>query len=99
MKGGAKLGTVRSFSDAVSVDPDPSLAFENMSRLNASTPLSTPSVGTIVADVDVAELARKGLSMVVVGARLGKGGSNEEPVPNRSGTRATINHTPRTVIP
>jgi hypothetical protein len=98
MKGGAKLGTVRSFSDAFSADPDPSLALENISRLNASTPLSTPSAGTIVADVDVAELARKGLSIVVVGARLGKAGSNE-PVPNRSGTRATINHIPRSVIP
>jgi hypothetical protein len=65
-----------------------------MSRLKASTPLSTASGCTIVAEVVDVELARKGFSMVVVGARLGKDGSNEGTAPNRSGTRATVNYFP-----
>ena len=60
-----------------------------MSRLNASTPRSTPGVRVIVDEDDVFELARKGFKVVLVGGRLGIDScSNDDFDPVRSGTRA-----------
>jgi hypothetical protein len=59
-----------------------------MSRLNASTPRSTPGVRVIVDEVDVLEFVRKGFKVVLVGVRLGNDGSNNDFDVVRSGTRA-----------
>jgi hypothetical protein len=60
-----------------------------MSRLNASTPRSTPGVRVIVEEDDVLEFARKGFNVVLVGARLGIDGCSDDDFDLvRSGTRA-----------
>ena len=72
---------------------DPSRVFSSMSRLNASTPLSTPSDRGAVDDDDNDSgivLARKGFSAVDVGARLGREYcSCDGAAVVRSGTRAS----------
>lgn len=61
-----------------------------MSRLNASTPRSTPGVRVIVDDDDdILEFARKGFKVVLVGGRLGIDDCSDDSFdPVRSGTRA-----------
>lgn len=64
--------------------------FSNISRLNASTPLSTPSTRSVADEDDNGiVLARKGFKVVDGGGRLGNVYcSCEEVVVIRSGTRA-----------
>ena len=65
--------------------------FSNISRLNASTPLPTPSTRSVVDDDDDSGivLARKGFRAADGGARLGNEYcSSDEVVVVRSGTRA-----------
>jgi hypothetical protein len=64
-----------------------------MSRLNASTPRSTPAVRAVDEDVEAVEFARKGFSVVLVGARLGEAAcscdeDDDDFDPVLSGTRA-----------
>jgi hypothetical protein len=64
-----------------------------MSRLNASTPRSVPGARAVDEDDEGAEFARKGLSVVLVGARLGVAEcscdeEDDDLEPVRSGTRA-----------
>jgi len=64
-----------------------------MSRLNASTPRSVPGVRALDEADEGAEFARKGFSVVLVGARLGVAEcscdeDDEDFDPVRSGTRA-----------
>jgi hypothetical protein len=68
-----------------------------MSRLNASTPRSVPGVRAVDEEDEGVEFARNGLSVVLVGARLGvvecscdKDDDDFDPV--RSGTRAITRH-------
>jgi len=64
-----------------------------MSRLNASTPRSTPAGRAVDEDAEGVEFARKGFSVVLVGARLGVAEwscdeDDDDFDPLRSGTRA-----------
>ena len=75
----------------------PSFDFANMSRLNASTPRSVPGVRAVDEEDEGAEFARKGLSVVLVGARLGVvecscDEDDDDFDPVRSGTRANTRH-------
>lgn len=91
MNDGAKsLDNVLSPSCDVPSLTEPSLVFSSMNLLNASTPLSTPSArGADEDDGNGIVLARKGLSVVDVGGRLGKEYcSCDEVDVVRSGTRA-----------
>ena len=70
----------------------PSL-FDNRSRLNASTPRSTPGVRVTVDEDDVWEFARKGFKVVLVTAKLGIVGCSDNGFDLvRSGTRAIIRY-------
>jgi hypothetical protein len=77
--------------DSESIAPSEWVAslFKNMSRLNASTPRSTSGVRVTLDEDDVLEFARKGLRVVLVGARLGMDGCSDDGFDVvRSGTRA-----------
>lgn len=91
MNDGAKsLDDVLSPSNELFSLIDPSLVFSSISRLNASTPLSTPSTRSVADDDDNGSvLARKGFRVVDGGARLGNEYcSCDEVAVVRSGTRA-----------
>jgi hypothetical protein len=68
-----------------------------MSRLNASTPRSVPGVRAVDEEDEGVEFARNGLSVVLVGARLGVvecscDEDDDDFDPVRSGTRAITRH-------
>jgi hypothetical protein len=89
--GGAK---VLGSDSVVASEWEPSLWFENMSRLNASTPRSTSGVRVIVDDEVVLEFTRKGFNVVLVGGMLGlEGSSNDDFDFVRSATRAITRQT------
>lgn len=72
IEGAKSLDGVRSPSNELFSFIDPSLVFSNISRLNASTPLSTPSTRSVADDDDDGiVLARKGFRVVDGGGRLG----------------------------
>jgi hypothetical protein len=91
--GTKSLDNVLSLSCELFSWTEPSLVFSSMSRLNASTPLSTPS-GRDVDAVDDEDsgivLARKGFRRVDGWAMLGMAycSWDEDEVDVRSGTRA-----------
>ena len=94
MNAGAKsLDTVLSPSTELRSLIEPSRVFSSISRLNASTPLSTPSArGAVDEEDNGIVLARNGLSVADVGGKLGSEYCScdncDEVVVVRSGTRA-----------
>jgi len=62
-------------SESFELSREPSLALENISLLNASTPRSTSAVRTGVADEDEFVFVRKGLRSVLDGP-IADGGAN-----------------------